>query len=305
MKKTSFIVLFIITIFISCLSVYGYGSQEEHDKDLQRVLYGSTDFKLDGELEKCFKNIADAASICIDQYTLNPAKPAKKSLFDDLKTAVGLPYSFESIELKTENVGIGISPNNHRAFTHRGWYFNNYSDQNFWEKRKKILFYTVNKLLFSDGTIFRSIPLIDTLDTLITDYEKSDNEQCDAFCCLIYNVHILGDHVATDSPKQLNPLVLEPLARYNDYYGILFDLKDCLKKLFPKHTDTYYTLISQLDILSGKANLNLREGGGIIETDENVKINSQLAKDTIDILAEYVPGLLKEEDFFKNSPLSK
>ena len=299
MKKYFVFLLSIAFIIISAIIVFGHGSQSEHDRDLKCVLYGRTDIKLKNEdTKKCFQFIADAAAICIDQFSSNDEEQKKIKVYEELKAGVGLPYSFDSINLNKDNVGnpVNITADTHRAFTHRGWYFSypTKQERDFWSLRQKVLIVTVNKLLFCKPNI---------INDLFANYEKPDNKKCEAFCCLIYCVHILGDHVAGDTPKKISPLVLEPIARYSDQYGIIYDLKEALKTLITDHNNSYNGLITELDIIGEKANSIIRQDGGQITSDENAKINMQLAQDVLDVLADKLPGLLNIEEFFKNSPL--
>ena len=57
-----------LILFLSALPVaYAHPSQNEHDDDLKKVLFGEG-YILTGEKKQIFQAIADAAALCIDQF---------------------------------------------------------------------------------------------------------------------------------------------------------------------------------------------------------------------------------------------
>ena len=63
--------------------------------------------------------------------------------------------------------------------------------QELWERRKLILTATVNKELFGkDPGILKRFKWVEGL----VYSEEACNDQCEAFCELVYYLHILGDY---------------------------------------------------------------------------------------------------------------
>ena len=125
------------------------------------------------------------------------------------------------------------------------------------------------------------------------------SEQCDAFCALVYYVHILGDHLEGDKPDKLE--ALEPLAQYESLSspGIIPELQEYLQVLFAdqKTSWAFMSLMQGLDTLGRKAEKVYYSSGGI-NTEEKCAINMENAKELLTLLGDYIPELLKNEDFF-------
>lgn len=178
-------------------------------------------------------------------------------------------------------------------YTHRGWNFSEYPDNAFWKTRQKILLETVQQELFGDSN-----PLINWVTYKVNSL-MGPSEQCEAFCRMVYCIHILGDHTVGDKPGKLAFLL--PLARPHDELnpGIIPELKDCLQILFADQNDgwTYMALMNELDIDRMKAEELYSSDGGIY-TEEKCAANIENAKELLCKLGEYIPKLLRNEEFF-------
>lgn len=207
-----------------------------------------------------------------------------------------MPYSFDKLDLNI-NVspdGKNITANSHRKYTHLGWNYKDYPNEAFWETRKKVLLHTVNWTLFHDKAFFSQIPGVSNV-------LYSPNEQCEAFCALIYYIHMLGDHAEGDKPEKLTDL--EPLIQYTGLStsGIIVELEEQLSVVFSSQEDswTYAALMDQLTGLKIRAERNCGTSGAV-DTQEKCTLNQCYANKLLNILSEYLPNLLRNEPFFSD-----
>lgn len=169
--------------------------------------------------------------------------------------------SFADIDLNKNTVGEekNITANTHRMYTHQGWNSVKYSNKEFWDVRKKILLEASQQSLFDVSPL--NIPWFSDFISKLS----GPDEQCDAFCALVYYVHILGDHLEGDKPDKLD--ALEPLAQYESLSspGIIPELQECLQVLFvnQKTSWTFMSLMQDLDTLGRKAEKVYYSPGGI------------------------------------------
>ena len=308
-------VVLIIIILLSCAIIpvaYGHGSQKEHDDELFAVLFGDG-YNLASDKKPAFQAIADAAALCIDQFSTNEDKRSKEGLFNDLKSRVGFSMSFDDIELLNGKDGMRVSARTHRRYTHRGWNFSFTlgsdeqskdeqsllkSEQKLWVQRKKILTATVNKELFGKASGF--LGNFHFLEGSLYS-EEACNEQCEAFCLLVYNVHILGDYLEADSySAEFQQLI--PLARHEDPNSpaMIRDIINALPDLFPNQKNSYQNLIQNLQDIEAEADQILNAWGGI-RTQEQFDAYHACAEKLLELLKEQIPGLLKNEEFFSNA----
>lgn len=282
-------------------AAYAHDSQKEHDDDLLYVLFGEG-YSLARDKKPIFQAIADAAALCIDQFSVNAESRSKEKQFNDLKQRVGFSISFNDIDLLNGKDGLIVSARTHRRYTHRGWDFpyTMEKEQQIWTQRKKILTATVNKELFGvssgfwgnfhflEGTVYS---------------ETACSPQCDAFCELVYYVHILGDFMeATSYSAEFQQLV--PLTRPNDNSeasALVDDIIELIPELFPNQKNKYSTLVDALNNkIRPEADRILNTWGGI-QTQEQFNEYHQCAKDVLQLLMEEIPGLLRNEEFFSKA----
>lgn len=299
--KRAIAVLLSVAILCCGLPALAHKDQSDHDEELKRVLFGDDIPAPVGKKADIFQAIADAAALCIDQFSTTENVQSKKNKFDKLNRREKLSMRFEEIDLKKDSRGMNISASTHRRYTHLGWNWNytNNSDNKFWKKRKKILQETVQKELFGNSNLIVNW-FTNTVNSL-----TGQNKQCEAFCELVYYVHLLGDHLEGDSPGKLKALM--PLVRPNDTsdLSIIPGLKDCLQILFADQKDgwAYTALMNELDSLRLKAEeLYFSKGG--INTKEDCATNKDNAEELLSKLGTYIPKLLEKEDFFKQAFLS-
>lgn len=224
---------FLLLVFVmGSVPAFAHDKQDEHDKDLKYALFGSREKVLSGDEKLIFNAIADAAALMIDQFSPNDTNRWKENTYNELQKNLqqlhlqSLKDSYDSLDLnnKIATDGKNITANTHRKYTHLGWNYKNYPNKEFWAKRKQVLLHTVNWTLFNDKALFSWIP--GAADAL---YPPS--EQCEAFCAMVYYIHILGDHIEGDASKNLE--YLEPI-QYVDAFtpGIITELKEQLQIVF-------------------------------------------------------------------------
>lgn len=288
-------------LFTSLIPVaFAHPNQGAHDTDLSEFLFGEG-YYLTGEKKAKFQAIADAAALCIDQFSSNEDQESKKPLFDSLDQRIGFSFTFEDIELQKLPGGINASAKNHRRYTHRGWNFKDYPTemQKLWERRKLILTATVNKELFGkDPGILRRFKWVEGL----VYSEEACNDQCEAFCELVYYLHILGDYEEATSYssefQQLIPLIRDP--EDTSAPAMIDELIKLVPTLFDSQSWSTPVLIQELERIKADAEKIMLVQGGI-RTQEQFDSYKACAIDLIDTLKNYIPGLLKNTAFFSNA----
>lgn len=299
MKRRIIAILLLVVFFVgSAPAAYAHKKQQAHDADLKKVLFGSESIYLSGDKGLSFQAIANAAALTIDQFSsskVSDRKPSGKLTHEKLlknldKLGIKAKVAkFDEIDLNTDN-GSSITANTHRKYTHLGWNYKYQTpDEAFWPKRKQLLIDTVYWVLFNRDAILAEIPIR-------WDY-KSD-EQCEAFCAVVYYIHILGDHIEGDTSQKLE--YIEPL-QYTDVFrpGLITEIKEQLQILFMSQRGSwkYAGLMDAITTLEVESEEEYKTWGSL-DTNEKCKINQEYANEVLDALSMYVPGLLMKEPFF-------
>lgn len=282
-----------------------------HDEFLKEVLINPGITPSEQADEK-LQMLQYASYLCIDQFNNNDPKKANsdQGKLDWLRERVnGLPQSIN--EFNPDLGGKQLSGTNHRSFTHRGWGFpywvpGNGGDIAKSKLRMKIMQNTVQTVfgfqLKSDSKI------IGWAQSLIN--KEYDNEKMDAFCRLIYYVHVLGDCIEDENFKQANGQnngQKIPLGRVNpnpnhtiEDTDIISELLDLLPVLVNNNSFTYPSMMQDLQLMQDKINKLYSRPGGISSA-EAYREYHQLSCDLKEILTTYIPNLLFEETFFRNA----
>lgn len=300
MKQRIIAILLLMVLFMgNAPAAYAHDDQSKHDGDLRLALFGSKD-RLVGDKSTAFKAIANAAALAVDQFSPNLIENRKEKVYTDLQDELGelhlpkIDVSFDAINLNCNVTkdGKNVTANTHRKYTHMGWNYKDYPNPEFWEKRKQILLHAVNWTLFNADAFFSKVPWL-------SDALYNPSEQCEAFCAVIYYIHILGDHIEGNIPGKLTDL--EPLIQYTSLStpGIIAELKEQLRIVFISQSSswTYAGLMEDLSALGVKAEQNCGTWGAV-DTVEKCAINQKYAKELLEILSKYLPTLLKKEPFF-------
>ena len=195
---------------------------------------------------------------------------------------------------------MNITARTHRHYTHRGWDFPEYPLKELWEQRKKILTATVNKEIFgySPGILAKL-----SFAEGILYKETACNDECEAFCKLVYYVHILGDYEAAKTySAEFQQLI--PLVRHEDPRNpaLIDELISIVPILFKNQPQTYRLFIEELDKVKQRAEEIVFVQGGI-RTQEQFEEYKKCAIDLLAILKDKdgTPRLLKNTDYFNSA----
>lgn len=282
MRKYVRLIAVMISIILCSNLIVSAHSGREHNEQMEKVLFGG---KANEEQKDAAKALAAAAYLTIDQF-----KGDGQNNLDLLEEygVSGLPELSE-IDISSTETG------HHREYTHQGWDSkyrkierskNQGVDEEWsgkWEKRKKILQSTVEKIFRFSW--WSNIPFI---GNALPDY----GEKCDSLCALIYYTHLLGDHEATKSMKQYSYLM--PVGGKINNKDIINELLYHCNVLFEAQSDTYefamYTM--KLEEINRKY-YKLRE-----VKSENISQNKKYAEEVLKIMYEYIPKMLSKEEFY-------
>ena len=281
-------ILTIVTAFIlvtsALITCYAHPTAEEHNKELEAVLFERGYSKHQEKIKDYVTAIEYASNLTIDQYGGSGEDKYKE--LRRLKMG-GLPLQFKEIDYSEDLFGQGkkINPNTHRLYTHQGWDrdHGNSKVNKFWKTRKKILLGTVNSI-FDFGKF-----------SAFTGY----SDKCNSLAGIIYFVHILGDYDEANDRSKI--VYLADLSGRKDGYDMIPALQQYIKTLFQdqKSSQDYKDIMSGLDDIGKKAGRIYRSTGGV-NTDEEFQEYRQYAVDLMELLQNHMPQLLKNEEFFKN-----
>lgn len=291
------IALVLVLIFLIPCCAYAHPYQVDHDKELKYVLFGNEYKLLPTDQNQAFQHIADAVAFCIDQFSVTETAKSKSKLYNDLKGAVSLPYTFEEVELQKDEFGRNVTGKTHRKYNHRGWEFSEYPLKGLWMKRQEIVRLTVNKVFFSNNGGFLSFSWLPWNQGSSSMYKK----QVEAFCALLYYVHLLGDYLeATSYSSEVQTLAPISASRDKKSPSIVGDLKDkYLPDLFPTQTGErlYKKMIGELEEIGNRADECLYAEGNI-QTQEQFDAYHSCAEDLLEVLNDFIPELIRNEAFF-------
>ncbi len=273
-KQTlTLIAVLLFMVLLIPARVYAYNS-DVHDKYLIEVLFGNTAVRNTDVLDA----LNAASAIAIDQHNNDG-----QNKLDELKNIYkikGLPSTIDKFNVNHGHL--------HRNYTHKGWDYDYKNDENndeaHWaDIRKEILLKTVNQSF--DFGFFSGKPLIG--------YSK----QCEGLAALIYYVHVLGDHLSNETYNSSYKEI--PLIKGNGQYGIIEDLKHYSELLFSDHTSrTYKSYILELDRIKDDIRGIYHDPADLEDTD-TYKQYHRYAEEIMQCLKEYVPLLIKKENFFQ------
>ena len=300
MKRTRYLIMLIVITILCGMGriIYAHPTQKEHDDELKAVLF--RDHALTKEQKERFQAIADAAALCIDQFSTNENIQSKKDLFDKLNKRIGFSFSFNDIELQKGSNGKNVTANTHRRYTHRGWNFDSYPFPKLWEQRKKILTATVNKELFNKSPgILAKLPFGEG----VVYSEKACNKKCEAFCELVYYVHILGDHLeANQYSDEFSQLI--PLVRHEDPRSpaMINELISLANILFADQKNRLIDFNKGLEEMKEDAEKAMFPGNGInLTSEEQFEVSKRYALGLMEYLKKNIPEMLYKVDFIKTA----
>lgn len=281
----------LLALLIAFSAVPGLaGEKKDHVNDLKEILFGNVSFIFKSDkASKAFEALQNASYLAIDQF--NGQGKAELLVLKEYGVP-GLPRKI--------NKKINFSSNfEHRKYTHLGWDYDKYEKtQNRWERRKKILLDTTQKVFgfgpFSGKHLFLQFPY---------------DEKCDSFAALVYYIHILGDYKTDKNSKYPTPNIVSfaTITPSENNTDIFFELTKHLSILFSDQQDKeiYKFLMRELNIQGENArnfdskisNMNSTE-----KKDRQEEIQKEYEKYVSQLkhlLIDNIPKLLREEEFFK------
>ena len=272
-NKVTIFFFLVLSPVMNCWSHDGYG----HDRELREVLLGNNAQRLSEKGKLFFRLLCEASYLTLDLYNTDSKG---KIYIDDLKKngVKDLP-TLESIMYNSNSF--------HGMYTHLGWEHNYVVDKANWKARKKILLSTVSR---------------------IGGFKNSERIKMDAFAALVYEIHILGDHIGdsdytryarlrlTSEPgyrgQEVSPTSDGPFNNPTLYTYFLYHIQ----RLFREQSNTYeYNQI--IGFLNRHKNEFLNYKGQIVPYEDIVFI----AKKTREELIRYLPTLLYKERFFRKA----
>lgn len=274
-------------ISVSFLLLFHFGlcfphSLNGHNKELEKILFGDGYSKVTDNGKKNFRLLCEAAFLTLDYTSDNDSRNSGSRFALDL--------SLNGVKNVPPVSSISFPANQyHQMYTHYGWKkgYRGLSDRANWSLRKSLLLSTVKK---------------------IGDFDDDEKIKQDAFAAIVYEMHILGDHIGDKEQtrdtrlklvsepgyhgSEVSPTSDGPFNTPTLYTYLLYHIQ----RLFRDQKNTYeYTQI--IAFLNRHKNEFLNCSSYPVPYDD---INF-LAKKTRDELIRYLPRLLEREAFFQRA----
>lgn len=242
--------------------------RKDHDELMLKILFRKYEYACNNSaVQDEISVITSACYLTIDQFNNYGQK-----YLDEL-----IAYGVKDIPSQVSEIGYSASGRNHRDYTHRGWSFDYGGEMKTkWPIRQDILRKTADTVFDFDG----------------------NEKQKEAFCELLYYIHILGDHEDDASYTVSNGRKIDVGGRH-DKEDIIHKLLDAFSILFADQTNThkYRALTTNLRSINSKLDKLVNSEGGV-NSDEKFEQHQELVGDLIEILSLYLPEMLKDEPFF-------
>ena len=261
--------LLCMALIIGFLPIEGNAyERDDHDDLMLEILFTKYEYACTNRAAKTEIDVLTSACyLTIDQFNNSGKKDLERLL----------SYGVQDIPTSVDEINYSASGATHRNFTHKGWSFDYGMEMKTkWPLRQKILRNTV-------GTVFNF---------------KGNEKQKEAFCELLYYIHILGDHKDDTSYKVSNGIKIGVGGR-RDKEDIIHKLLNLSKSLFPNQINThkYRALITNLQSINSELSKVVTSDGDV-NTEEEFAQYQALTDDVIEILSLYLPEMLKDEPFF-------
>lgn len=286
--------------------------KNDHDGPFEEIVFRNEKFSdtvASAKIKKSVENIEYAAYLCID---LSHGKSTHdKEKLETLKENYGLKWSLLGLPSELEQIMlVRIPAGDHRTCTHKGWNYDYSKDNGFkdhskegtlqtnWTYRKRILLGTVSfECGLTDHLVLRNLSN--------RHFERCKQcKQLDAFCHLIYNIHILWDHQEdidshkgkVSSPNNYTKFdVSEQQIGVVDLINELISLGD---DLFLKSSSAWrnglkINLVRMKEKFTGMSTSFPKQ--------KKFREYAECFSELIEILKENINALLVQESFFKNT----
>lgn len=282
-----------------------------HDDQFEEIVFGNKNFSdtaASAKIKKSVENIEYAAYLCIDLSLGQQTSDSKK--LEALKKSYGLKWSLLGLPSELQQIELKIFAGKHRTCTHKGWNYdysknNGFKDhskegtlQTNWTYRKRILLGTVSfECGLTDHLVLRNLSN--------RHFERCKQcKQLDAFCHLIYNIHILWDHQEdiddhkekVSSPNNYTKFdVSEQQIGVVDLINELISLGD---DLFLKSSSAWrnglkINLVRMKEKFTGMSTSFPKQ--------KKFREYAECFSELIEILKKNINDLLVQESFFKNT----
>jgi len=297
--KTNLISLILLVTSLAPLSAF---KEEEHNKQMLQVLFGRP-YTINENEQRNIVPLEYALYLCIDMYNgeggYNEHRDGINGKTPSQKLKALKDFGVKNLpDIKVINFTAG---SNHQKYTHMGWDYSKYpkdeynknnpefSYQQIWNIRQQgVLLATIDKIFRFKG---------------IFGYRQDEVEKRDSFAALLYYVHVLGDHIGDSKGTYTDRIPISPHPDYRDNRSgenshnptIYTELLYHLPRLFKEQTNSvdYGMLMRYLE-----RNKNRQFSTGTTISDKEYAELQTFAKETLDKLREYIPRLLRNEDFF-------
>jgi len=278
MKRIVCCVLLIAVLLSTEIPAYAYDAAE-HNLHLESVLFGPNKAvtTLSPKAQNALKALEYASYLALDQY--NGKGNTELTYLKSTYHVPGLPRNIDAINFRGNEY--------HRKFTHYGWDHQYDDDRANWAIRKNILLATTEKVfdfqMFSGKILWLDVGYA---------------QKCNSFAALLYYVHVLGDHEALESYKNIAMMQLAQ-PHPDQSPDIYSELKHHLQVLFADQASThkYEAFMQELDTQAETARRLAASTGGI-NTDAKFAEYKAQVDALLTLLQDYVWQMLKEEKFF-------
>lgn len=275
--------LCIYVLFMWTTPIASAHGEDGHNNDLKDILF-ERDCSLSQKGQENFRMLCEAAYLTLDfsnGHNKYYYRKGKKYL-DNLRR-----HGVKDLPKDLKDIDIRCFGGDHQKYTHKGWNYDYGSnvDNARWEKRKSILINTVQH---------------------IGRFNKRERIKVEAFAALVYDLHILGDHIGAEEYSRYHRIRLTSEPGYKGQVvsptsdgpfnnpTLFVYLLYHTQRLFREQSETseYKRLEKFLydyrDYFWCKDNVDYSE---IKKFAEKTKV----------ALQQYIPGLLKREKFFQRA----
>lgn len=308
------LMVLVLVVVLVCTTAFSGSAHtyQGHYQDMSRVLFGTPYPFINRspqkypDQHKTIWALRYVYQVAVDQFNWSEEKHSNEEAFTKLSSLCGLhhlPSSIAEIDLPNVN---SIT---HRKYTHMGWNMptpdhpvlgSEWTTR--WAIRKNMILATAEQKFNFNGSP-------DFWDAVFPNYTKG----CDAFCAILYYVHLLGDHIGFCDPDKADfgyGTYIKEIDYILPLSGTVPDPKHIVQCTPPNIISEiiYYChllfgddakhLIEDLLKINRKIE-NLRDEHGQIPPeafDEYIR----LAKQVLDVLAKYVPDLLNDQKWWTN-----
>lgn len=295
MKKRALCFGIILLLLLPSLFVYA-GNSSYHNDKMRRILFSSGRClsSQQQEADNNIKMLEYASYLTLDQSG-NKNGDQEKLAFLNQQGVKKIVKTIQEINPEVDFM--------HRSFTHRGWNYSYIRDKSNWNARKEILLNTAEKI-FSFEKVYST---------------TEATRKREAFCKIIYYVHILGDwyyddcdnlqiNLSADDSEEIEEKERGLIIAFAQAHpgqsnpDIFWELEDAAKTLFSDQSNSikYFSFTSKLKALASEARALEGLTGGV-NTKERYQLRNDYEKELMELLEAYIPLLLDDTAFFRNA----